>query len=112
MMNSGLAQYIQSKGIDSFQKLQFLLFLHQHPHLKGTRREFAEQLYWRDITLLTKIIIDLQFVGLIEQVGKQYKLRNEPGNMFYLQKLARTFENPLARQELINHVQTQKNWVM
>ena len=111
-MNKRLTQYIQSKGIDSFQKLQFLLFLHQHPQMKGTHKEFAEQLYWGDITLLTKIIIDLQFAGLIEQVGQRYKLRNEPGNRFYLQKLARTFENPLARQELIDHVQAQKSLVM
>ena len=111
-MNRRLARYIQSKRIDSFQKLQFLLFLHQHPKMTGTREEFAKQLYWGDTALLKKIIIDLQFAGLIERVGKHYKLRDEPKVDFYLQKLAQSFENPLDRQQLINYIQTQKALIM
>jgi len=107
-VNAGLASYVKSKGIDSFQKLQVLLFLSQHPTVNGTCQEFSERLYMGDTVQLTKIIADLQFAGLLEQEGNCYKLRDKPDVKLYLQNLARLFENPLSRQELIDCIQRQK----
>lgn len=103
-MNRKLTRYIQVKGIDSFQKLQVLLFLHQHPNLKSTGPELAEHLYIGDTVLLTKIIRDLYLAGLVERTGNRYKVRDEPDVQSYLQDLSKTFEDPLARQELLTLV--------
>jgi len=106
-MNQNLAQYLRSKRIDTFQKLNFLLFLHQYPHLKGTSEEFAARLYFGDIVMLKKIIFDLQFAGLVQRVGNRYMLRNDPLTKSYMNILAGTFKDPITRQELLNHVQEQ-----
>lgn len=100
-MKRNLKRYLQSKGIDSFQKLSFLLFLHRHPSLKGTIHELAERAYIGEIPLLKKIVAELQGVGLIERTEDRYKLRDEPPIKSYLSGLARLFEDPLARQELL-----------
>ena len=65
-MNTLLANFIQLKRIDSFQKLRLLLFIYQHPRVTGTSEEFAEWLYLADVLLLEKILTDLQMTGLVD----------------------------------------------
>ena len=103
-MNDVVASFIRVKHIDSFQKLCFLLFLHQHPELTGTSREFAELLYFGDVRLLEEIITDLQMVGLVDCVENRYKLHGEPDVRSCLQYLARAFEDPLAHQKILDQV--------
>ena len=100
-MKRGLKNYLQNKGVDSVQKLHLLLFLQRHPLLQGTIQELAQRLYFGDIVLLNKILADLQFAELIERIGSRYKLRDAPEVKLYLDALARLFEDPLARQELL-----------
>ena len=101
-MDAKVANYLQTKRIDSFQKLNFLLLLHQYPHLRGTPQEFSERFYLGDISLLMRIIKDFQAVGLLEQVGNGYQLCKEPTVKLGVKKLAQTFANPLDRQEMLN----------
>ena len=103
-MNSLVANFIRANRIDSFQKLRFLLFLHQHPESTGTSQEFAERLYLADVSLLEKIVADLQRVGLLDCAGSRYALHSEPTVKAELQCLIKTFEDPLARQELLDQV--------
>ena len=104
VMDERLANFIRVKRIDTFQKLRFLLFLQQHPDIKGTPQEFAERLYLGDVPLLEEIIIDLQKVGLVECVADHCILRDESDDIFCLGCLARVFEDPLARQKLLEQV--------
>jgi hypothetical protein len=103
-MSDMIASFIRVKHIDSFQKLCFLLFLHQHPELTGTSREFSERLYFGDVRLLEEIIADLQMVGLVDCVENGYKLHNGPDVRSCLQYLTGAFEDPLARQEILDQV--------
>jgi hypothetical protein len=103
-MSDVIASFIRVKHIDSFQKLCFLLFLHQHPELTGTSREFSERLYFGDVPLLEEIIADLQMVGLVDCVENGYKLHNGPDVRSCLQYLTGAFEDPLARQEILDQV--------
>jgi hypothetical protein len=103
-MLDGVINYLRVKRIDSFQKLRFLLFLHQHPHIKGTIQEFSEALYLGDILLLTGIVRDLQQVGLVACVGNRYSLHNKSEIRSNLQRLAEVFEDPISRQELLNQM--------
>jgi hypothetical protein len=103
-MNEAVLTYIRVKNIDSFQKLRLLLYLYQHPQLKGTSQDLANRLHLADIPLIEKIIADLQQAGLIDRVENYYKLPDEPEVRLQLQHLARAFEHPLTRQELLKQV--------
>jgi DNA-binding IscR family transcriptional regulator len=103
-MNSIVINFIHARRIDSFQKLRLLLFMHQHPQSSGTSQEFAERLYLNDVSLLEKIVSDLQRVGLLDFVEGRYTLLGEPVLKSELQCLIKAFEDPLTRQELLNQV--------
>lgn len=107
-MDAKIVTYLQTKRIDSFQKLNFLLLLHQYPHLRGTPQEFSERFYLGDISLLKRIIKDFQAVGLLEQVGNDYQLCKEPMVKSGLKNLAQIFANPLDRQEMLNWLKQRK----
>lgn len=99
-----IAQFIQTKQIDSFQKLRVLVFLHQHPEANWTGQQIAEQLYLGDGPLLEKIIAELQTAGLVNCVAHRCKLSDEAGVRLSLQRLVNTCENPLTRQEILDQV--------
>ena len=103
-MGNTVASFIRAKHIDSFQKLCFLLFLHQQPKLTGTSHEFAELLYLGDVRLLEEIIADLQMVGLVVCAQDRCKLHDEPDIRSHLEYLARAFEDPLTRQEILDQI--------
>lgn len=103
-MNETIYTYLRTKNIDSFQKLRLLLLLHQHPHWRGTSQELAQRLHLGDTSLIESIIADLHQAGLIDQVDNQYRLPDEPEIRSQLQYLARAFEHPLIRQELLKQV--------
>ncbi|MCB9077244.1 MAG: hypothetical protein H6631_06610 [Anaerolineaceae bacterium] len=111
-MKSHLRRYLQNKGIDSFQKLQLLLFLYQNPSLKGTLHELAQRTYFGDTSLLGKILTDLHSVGLVEEVDRIYKLADTPGVITYLKGLARLFDDPLTRQNLLQALPKQASWAV
>jgi len=104
MMNDVNVHFINKNHIDSFQKLNFLLFLQTQPDLDATIQELAARSYLGYTALLEKIIADLQRVGLIDQTGNGYKLHREPGINASLKHLATTFANPVARQKLLAQV--------
>ena len=103
-MSNTVVSFIRAKNIDSFQKLCFLLFLHQQPELTGTSHEFAELLYLGDVRLLEEIITDLQMVGLVVCVENRCKLHDEPDIRSHLEYLAKAFEDPLIRQEILDQI--------
>jgi len=103
-MEYTLEEFIRVNRIDSFQKLRFLLLLHENPDVKETAQELAEQLYLGDIPLLEKIIVDLQKVGLVDCVANHCTLRDESDIRFCLDCLGSMFEDPMARQKLLDQV--------
>jgi hypothetical protein len=103
IMDKGLVNFLRDKQIDSFSKLRFLLFLRQHPRLEGCAQHLAERLYI-EAPLVEKLIAELQGVGLLERETNDYILPDEPNLKFYLEILAYAFEQPLARQELLDQI--------
>ncbi len=95
---------IQAMHIDSYQKLRFVLFLNQHPKIKGTSQEFAERLHLGNTLLLEEILADLQKAKLVDCVENCYSLHDEPNIRSTLRRLAQAFEEPLARQEILDQV--------
>jgi len=103
-MGDVITDYLEARRIDSFQKLHFLLFLHQHPDMSGTSRELAERSYLGYTPVWDQIIIDLCSAGLLDRVNDCYKLCNEPDVQTCLQCLDKACEDPLARQKILDQV--------
>ena len=103
-MDDIVIDFIRAKQINSFQKLRFLLYLEQHPDFCGTGSEFAKRLHLGDVSLLEKIIDDLQQVDVLINVGQHWKLTEAPEIGGGLRRLARAFENPVTRQGLLTQV--------
>ncbi len=99
-----IAQFIQTRHIDSFQKLRVLIFFHKHAESSWTSPQIAERLYLGDGPLLEEIIVDLQAAELVDCVANRCKLSDEAGVRLPLQHLIKTCENPLARQEILDSV--------
>lgn len=98
------AKFIRANKIDSFQKLRLLLFIYQHPSLNGTSQELAQQLYLGDSSILENIITDLTQVGLLNHIGNHFILCNDPDTRSSLECISRLFEDPLARQGILDQV--------
>ncbi len=90
-----------SRHINSFQKLRFLLFLHHHPNFLGTSQELAERSFLGHTPVFELLLAELHSAGLIERVGNRYKLPEQPEVNAFVQYLARLFEDPLARQQML-----------
>jgi len=103
-MNNIVVDFIRAKRIDSFQKLYVLLFLHQHPTLVGTSQQLADKLYLGHLPLVKEILDDLHRVGLVDGIGRRYKLCNDSEVGAYLQFLAEALKDPLARQKILEQV--------
>jgi hypothetical protein len=99
-----IAKFIQTEHIDSFQKLRLLIFFHEHPRSSWTSQQLAERLYLGDVPLLEEMIADLRAAGLIDCAANRCKLSNDAHVRSCLQSLAKTCEDPLARQEILNNV--------
>jgi hypothetical protein len=65
----------------------------------------AERLYLGHLPLLERILNDLRLAGLVERVGSHYQLSADPQVGSYLKVLAETFDDPLARQQILAQVQ-------
>jgi hypothetical protein len=103
-MNGRVANHSLAGQIDSYQKLHFLLFLHQHPDMKGTYQEFGERLYFGHTPLMEEMINELYSAGLIERIENCYRLSRDPEVRSCLQYLAGTFESPLTRHQILDRM--------
>ena len=104
-VNDILTSFILVENINSFQKLRFLLFLHEHFLFAGTPQDFAQQLHLGDPCLLEQILADLEEAELLIRVGERYHLTEDSATRHYLQCLATAFADPLTRQEILEQVQ-------
>jgi hypothetical protein len=104
-VKGSIADFIEVKQIDSFQKLRLLLFLYQRPEVAKSLQQLAERLYLGHLPLLEQIMNDLRLAGLVERVGSRYQLANDPQVRSFLKDLAATFDDPMARQQILAQVQ-------
>lgn len=103
-MMGEIAQFLQNRQIDSYQKLRVLVFFHEHADSSWTTEQIAERLYLGNGPLLEGIITDLQAAGLVDCVTTHCKLCQEAGVRSHLQHLIKTCKNPVARQEILDRI--------
>lgn len=99
-----IGRFIQTRQIDSYQKLRVLIFFYNHADSSWTNSQIAERLYLGDGPLVEKIVADLQAAGLVDCAARRCRLRNEVGLGLKLQHLVKTCENPLARQKILDRI--------
>jgi hypothetical protein len=103
-MSDLLANFLRDKKIDSYQKVRLLLYLYQHPGIRQTMQELAQKLYLGGMYMLADTMTELQGTGLIDCEGDYYTLCNDPAVNAMLQRLSKTFEDPVARQRILQQV--------
>lgn len=103
-MNELLINFIREKRIDSFQKVSFLLFLHQHASQEGVSREFARQLNFTADPLLDEVVQDLKASGILEEQEDRYRLPNQPEVFHGMHSLAQAYQDPMTRQALLGRL--------
>lgn len=63
MLLASLEQFIPNRKIDSFLKIWFLLFLHQHSQEDKISREYVRQVTFTDAPTLDEVIDELLDAG-------------------------------------------------
>ncbi len=109
-MTEFLVNFIRGNKIDSFQKLNLLLFLYQHPDFTGTSQQFAERLYWGDVALMERIIDEMFAVGLLRCANQRCALPEDQSLQSSLHSLHLAYSDPLARQKLLNLIRGSANF--
>lgn len=102
-----ITHFLQSRKIDSFQKLRILLFMYQYPHLAKNCQELAEQLYLGETPLLESVLNDLRQVGLLKEKGECCSLCDDPEVRASLQDLSKIYNDPVSRQKLLKQFNNQ-----
>lgn len=103
-MSTATLDFLRRKQINSFQKLVFLLFLHQNPGAKGTSQYFAERLYLGNLTLIEQMIAEFKEHGIMDTNGQYHFLQNTPELSASLNHLHQLFEEPATRHSLLEQV--------
>ncbi len=104
MLPASLEEFILHRKIDSFHKIWFLLFLHQHTREDRINREYVRQVTFTDAPALDEVIDELQDAGLLIANGEALSLRDAPGVRSDLNAMADVFEDPAGRQELLRRL--------
>lgn len=101
---SDIVNFMQTRHIDSFQKLRVLYFFHKHTESGWTSQQIAKQLCLGNWRLVEQIIAELQAVGLLDCAAHHCRLRHGNGVRLSLQHLAHSYEDPLIRQKILDQV--------
>lgn len=104
MLPASLEEFILHRKIDSFHKIWFLLFLHQHTQEDRINREYVRQVTFTDAPALDEVIDELQDAGLLISTGEALSLRDAPELRSDLDTMADVFEDPAGRQELLRRL--------
>jgi len=100
-MDKTLSDFLIRRRIDSFHKVWFLLFLWQRSE-HSVNRFFARALTFSDEPTLDEIIDELSNAGLLRMQDDECILRQGAEINAGLASMQATFEDPIARQHLLN----------
>ncbi len=102
-LDENLSRFLAQRQIDSFSKVWFLLFLWQRSE-EAINRDFARIATFSDERTLDEIIEELADVGLITVGDGTCALRRETEIEVGLHAMLSTYEDPVARQQLLGRL--------
>ena len=100
--------FVDNHNIDSYLKLRLLLSMHQQPRRSLSLDKLSEQFFVADRRALEQLLSDLCQRGLLTRDGGGWRGSDRPDIADCLTCLTRTFDDPLARQRLLDQVATLK----
>lgn len=112
MLTDSLEKFISHRRIDSYQKVWFLMFLHQHTSQQQLNREYVRRVTFTDTPALDEAIEELQEAGLLLANGELLRLDEAPDIRQELDALVVAFADPTARQELLRKLYTRSSVAM
>ena len=104
VLPDSLERFILRRRIDSYHKIWFLLFLHQHAEQRQINREYIRQVTFTDAPTLDEAIEELEEAGLSTAAGKVLNLEDAADVRCELDTMALVFEDPTGRQELLRRL--------
>jgi hypothetical protein len=96
--------FISDHKIDSYLKLQIMLLLHRRGQRSISLDELADQIFVADMHGLERLICELCAVGLLCDEARRWRLADRPEVAYCLRCLECTFDDPLARQQLLKQI--------
>jgi len=103
--------FIDSYGVDSYLKLRVLLLLQQQPHRTLSLDELCEQFFVADQRMLEQMMTDLCRSGALSCDDAGWRQAEQPAICQCLACLQRTFDDPLARQQLLRQISARPSLV-
>jgi len=102
-IDENLSRFLAQRGIDSFNKVWFLLFLWQRSE-NSINRAFACMATFSDELTLDETIGELERAGLLTVQDGTCSLRRESEIERGLHSMFLTYEDPIARQHLLSRL--------
>lgn len=96
--------FISDYKIDSYLKLRVLLALYDYPQHSLSLDELCEQFFVADRRALERLVGELCQQRLLACKGARWTGSSQPAVAYCLACLERTFDDPLARQRLLDQV--------
>lgn len=103
-----LCCFIANCKINSYRKLILLLFFFQHPDRAGTSEDLAHWLHLGSSFFIEDLLIELEGEEIIVQERGYYRLANKLKGQQCTECLLTHFEDPLARQNLLEQIRNQR----
>ena len=97
---TSVTDFIAKHNINSYVKLNLLMYLNEFPNRAGTCEEFASLLYLPS-PALQELLDELVQSNLLSVYNNRYLLSNQREVGRSLDLLSSTFENPVLRQEIL-----------
>jgi len=104
MLPASLERFILQSKIDSFHRIWFFLFLHQHSGEDKINRDYVRQLTFTDAPTLDEAVDELHEARLLTLTGEALGLRDSSEIRADLDTMAHVFEDPTGRQELLRRL--------
>ena len=99
-----LCAFISDYKINSYLKLRVLLSLHSDPQHSLSLDELCDQFFVADQHALEQLVAAFCQQGLLIRDGARWTRSGQPAVTYCLACLERTFDDPLARQRLLDQV--------
>jgi hypothetical protein len=96
--------FVDNYKIDSYLKLRMLLALHAQPQRRVSLDELSEQFFISDCCALEQLVTDLGRRGLLQCDAAGWRRSDQAAVIDCLCCLERTFDDPWARQRLLNQI--------
>lgn len=96
--------FVSDHKIDSYLKLQILFLLRRRGQRSIALDELADLVFVADLNNLERLLQELGEAGLLRVDARRWTLADRTDVTYCLRCLERTFDDPLARQQLLRQV--------